>query len=62
MFVPRIRAAALAVAAAFSLTACGYYDDGYGYGGLSVGYGAGYGGNYDPNYDDYYHGGYGSYG
>jgi hypothetical protein len=51
MFVPRLRNAVLAAAAALSVSAC--YDDGYGYGGLSVGYGsAGY---YDP-----YYGGYGS--
>src|SRR3546814_11108639 len=58
MFLPRIRTALLAVAAAFSVSACGYYDDyGYGYGGgLSVGYNsAGY-------YDPYYGYGYGGYG
>ncbi len=55
MFLPRIRTAVLAVAGALSLTACGnYYDDGYGYGGVSVGYGSA--GHYDPYYDDYYYG------
>ena len=50
MFVPRLRTAALALAAGLSLSAC-VYDDGYGYGGVSVGYGnAGY---YDPYYDSY---------
>jgi hypothetical protein len=61
MFVSRIRAATLAIAAGLSLSAC-VYDDGYGYGGLSVGYGsAGY---YDGYYDPYYGGHYGrsSYG
>ncbi|HLL59218.1 MAG TPA: hypothetical protein VK391_04930 [Allosphingosinicella sp.] len=55
MFLPRIRRAVLGIAAALSVSACGnYYDGGYGYGGLSVGYGtAGY---YDPYYDDYHYG------
>lgn len=54
MFAPRLRTAALALAAAFSLSACSY-DDGYGYGGLNIGYGsAGY-------YDPYYGYGYGGY-
>ena len=57
MFVPRIRTAALALAAGLSLSAC-VYDDGYGYGGVSVGYGAGYGGYYDDYYDPYYGGGH----
>lgn len=55
MYMPRLRNAVLAAAAALSLSAC--IDDGYGYGGLSVGYGsAGY---YDPYYDGYGYGGYG---
>jgi hypothetical protein len=59
MFLPRIRTAALAIGAALSLGACSY-SDGYGYGGLSVGYGnAGY---YDDYYDSYYGGGYGRHG
>ena len=33
MFVTRIRSAALALTAAFGLSACTGYDDGYGYGG-----------------------------
>lgn len=54
MFVPRIRTMGLAVAAALGLAAC---TDGYGYSGVSVGYGsAGY---YDPYYDGYGYGGYG---
>ena len=52
MFMPRIRTAFLAVGAALSLGACGYYD-GYG-GGVSVGYSGGY---YDDYYDPYYGGG-----
>jgi hypothetical protein len=56
MFMPRIRTAALALTAALGLSACTGYDDGYGYGGLSVGYGSvGY---YDDYYDPYYGGGY----
>jgi hypothetical protein len=56
MFLPRIRTAMLALAGGLSLGACAY-DDGYSYGGLSVGYGsAGYD---DYFYDDYYHGGLG---
>jgi len=48
--LPRIRTVGLAVAAALGLAAC---TDGYGYSGVSVGYGsAGY-------YDPYYAGGYG---
>ena len=54
MSVPRTLV--LAAAATLGLSAC-TYDDGYGYGGLSVGYGsAGY---YDPYYGGY---GYGDYG
>ena len=63
MFLPRIRSAALAIGAALSLGACAY-DDGYGYGGLSVGYGSAgyYDDYYDPWYDDYYYGSrYGRY-
>lgn len=56
MFVPRIRSAALALTAALGLSACTAYDDGYGYGGLSVGISSG--GYYDDYYDPYY----GSYG
>ena len=53
-----LRAAALVLASAGALSACSYYDDGYGYGygGVSVGYGsAGY---CDPYYDDCYGGHY----
>ena len=50
MFVPRLPAIALALAATLGLSAC--YEDGYGYGGLSVGYGDGY-------YGSPYYGGYG---
>lgn len=50
MFVPRLPAIALALAATLGLSAC--YEDGYGYGGLSVGYGDGY-------YGRPYYGGYG---
>jgi hypothetical protein len=53
MYVSRLRSAALAIAASVGLSAC-VYDDGYGYGGLSVGYGnAGY---CDPYWDDCYRG------
>jgi hypothetical protein len=59
MIVPRVRATALALVASCSLAACAY-DDGYGYGGMSVGYGGGYYGDYyDDYYDPYYGGGYG---
>jgi hypothetical protein len=58
MIVPRVRAAALAVAASCGLAACSY-DDGYGYGGMSVGYGSGYYGSYYDDYYDPYYGGYG---
>lgn len=55
MIMPRLRTAVLAAAASLTLGACAY--DGYGYGGMSVGYGGGY---YDPYYDDYGYGyGYG---
>lgn len=53
MYATRIRAVGLAVAASLGLAAC---SSGYGYSGVSVGYGnAGY-------YDPYYGGGYGGYG
>ncbi|RJF85424.1 hypothetical protein [Sphingomonas cavernae] len=58
MYVPRIRTILLALIASAGLAGCAY-DDGYGYGGVSVGYGAGY---YDPwYYDDYYPRRYGWY-
>lgn len=62
----RLRTAILAMSATIGLGACSTYygDDGYGYGGVSVGYGSG--GYYDPYYDRYgygygrgYGGGYG---
>lgn len=55
MFVPRIRAAALALTAGLSLSAC-VYNDGFGYGGISVGYGSAgyYDDYYDPYFRDYY--------
>jgi hypothetical protein len=58
--------AAIGLALASTLALGGCYDDGYGYGGISVGtgyYGDGYYGGYG-GYDDYYAGGYGypSYG
>jgi hypothetical protein len=53
----RLRTAFLLVAAGLGLGACSTYD-GYGYGGLSVGYGGGY---CDPYYYDCYSG-YGGYG
>ena len=56
MFVTRIRSAALALTAALGLSACTAYDSGYGYSGLSVGFGSG--GYYDDYYDPYYGGGY----
>lgn len=52
--VATLRTLALAAAAGVSLSAC---TDGYGYSGVSVGYGAGY---YDDGYG-YYDGGYGYY-
>jgi hypothetical protein len=52
MIGPRLRTIVFAAVATLGLSAC--YEDGYGYGGLSVGYGsAGY-------YDPYYAGGYGA--
>ena len=54
----RLRTAIVVLAAGLGLSACSY-DRGYGYGGLSIGYGsAGY---CDPYYYDCY-GGYGAYG
>lgn len=55
MFSLRMRSAALAICAGLGVTACTGYDDGYGYGGMSVGVGSGY---YDPGY---YAGDYGGY-
>jgi hypothetical protein len=71
MFVSRVRTAAAALIAAFALSACAY-DDGYGYGGLSVGYGSpgyynagyGYGGYGSPYWgwhDNFYYPGTGYY-
>lgn len=59
MSLNRLRTAALVLAAGLGLTACSHYG-GYGYGGLSVGYGGGY---CDPYYYDCYsgYGGYGGY-
>lgn len=49
MFLKRIRTLALIAAAGLGVSACTYGDGGYGYSGVSVGYGsAGY-------YDPYYH-------
>jgi hypothetical protein len=57
MSLIRLRTAAILLAAGLGLSACAY-DRGYGYGGLSVGYG----GYCDPYYDDCYSGyGYGGY-
>ena len=55
----RLRSILVLAAAGLGLSACSYYG-GYGYGGLSVGYGAGY---CDPYYYDCYrgYGGYGGY-
>jgi hypothetical protein len=59
MHVPRLHIPLLLVAAAAGLGACSY-NDGYGYGGVSVGYGtAGYCDNY--NYDCAFRSGYGDY-
>jgi hypothetical protein len=60
MSLIRPRTAMLVLAAGLGLSACAY-DGGYGYGGLSVGYGGGY---CDPYYYDCYsgYGGYGGYG
>ena len=53
--------AALGLAGALALGGCAY-DDGYGYGGVSVGSGYYGGGYYDPYYSPgYYPGGYGWY-
>ena len=58
MSVAPIRAAVLLLAGSFGLAAC---NDGYGYGGMSVGYGAA--GYCDPRWDDcYYNSGYDRYG
>lgn len=58
MFLKRIRTLALIAAAGLGVSACTYGDGGYGYSGVSVGYGsAGY---YDPYYDGYGAGYYGS--
>lgn len=51
-FSPRALAAALA--GLLTLGGCSAYDDGYGYGGVSLGYGSGY-------YDPWYYGRYGWY-
>lgn len=48
----RLRSALILLAAGLGLSACSHYD-GYGYGGLSVGYGGGY---CDPYYYDCYSG------
>jgi hypothetical protein len=57
MSLIRLRTAAILLAAGLGLSACAY-DRGYGYGGVSVGYG----GYCDPYYDDCYSGyGYGGY-
>jgi hypothetical protein len=65
MIGPRFRTATLVLTGALGLSACAY-GDGYGYGGISAGYGnAGYGrsGYCDPNFEDCYgYGGYGGYG
>lgn len=52
----RLRAVILAASASLGLGACTMYD-GYGYGGLSVGYGSDY---CDPYWDDCYGYGYGA--
>jgi hypothetical protein len=51
---PRLSSTALALAAGLSLAGCSVYDDGYGYGGISVGYGHGGYGYYDQYYDPYW--------
>lgn len=53
MFGSRIRAAGVALVAGLSLGAC-TYGNGYGYSGLSIGFGTG--GYYDDYYDPYYGG------
>ncbi len=65
----RIFPAILAASAAFALSGC--VTDGYGYGGVDVGYGSGYGGGYGNGYyggdpywgwnDDFYYPGAGYY-
>src|SRR3954467_3117347 len=59
MVSPRLRNLVLIAAGAAGLSACADYGNGYGYGGMSVGYGtAGY---CDPYYSDCYAGyGYGA--
>jgi hypothetical protein len=53
MSLVRLRAAAILLAAGLGVSACAY-DDGYGYGGVAVGYGnSGY---CDPYYRDCYYG------
>ena len=60
MSLVRLRTAAILLAAGLGLSACSTYDRyGYGYGGLSVGYGSG--GYCDPYYDDCYYGRGGGY-
>ena len=56
MYVPRLRNITLILLAGLGVSACGY-DRGYGYGGLSVGYG-GYGGGYYSPYRGNYYGWY----
>jgi hypothetical protein len=56
MAVRFLRLPALVLASTLGLSACAY-GDGYGYGGVSVGYGGG--GYCDPYFDDCYGGGYG---
>lgn len=51
MYVPKFRTILLTLVASAGLAGCAY-DDGYGYGGVSLGYGTGY---YDPWYDDWYY-------
>jgi hypothetical protein len=51
--MPRLRSFCLLATAAFGLSACVSYDEGYGYGGVSVGYGSGY---CDPYWDDCHYG------
>lgn len=58
MWIKRLGLVGLALAAGLSTAAC---NDGYGYGGLSAGYGAGYGG-YGGYGDGFYDAGYGGYG
>ena len=52
MTAPASRMLVMAFAGLLALGGCSGYDDGYGYGGVSVGYGSGY---YDyPRYGSYY--------